>query len=119
MLLDFWATWCVPCVAEIPTVRKAYEQFRQRGLDVVGISLDGFQRVPATRLTTFAQEHGMSWPQIYTDGPAIAATFGVSAIPALFLVDGDTGAILASGDELHGDALLRTIDRHLSRTARQ
>jgi len=119
VLLDFWATWCTPCRAELPYVRKAYERFRQQPFDVIGVSLDAFQRVPATRLAAFVQEQQMPWPQIYSEGPAIAATYGVSAIPAVFLISGDTGAILASGDDLRDEALLQTIDRHLKGAVRQ
>jgi hypothetical protein len=64
-------------------------------------------------VAAFVQDEHVPWPQIYNEASAIAATYGVSAIPATLLINGDTGAILASGDELRGETLLKTIEKHL------
>lgn len=94
-------------------MREAYQRFRDRGLEVVGVSLDAVNRVPAATVERFVREHELPWEHVYADGPRIAAAWGVAAIPAAFLVDGDSGAILARGEELSGPALLRTIARKL------
>lgn len=86
VLLDFWATWCPPCVGEVPNVKKAYDQFHSKGFEVVGISLDEDK----DKLTQFVSSHAMAWPQ-YFDGlhwqNKYARQFGISAIPAMWLID--------------------------------
>ena len=86
MLVDFWATWCGPCVASMPEVKRVYEKYRNQGLEIVGISLD---KDRAT-LSQFLNDYEIPWPQ-YFDGKgwdcAIARKFGVQSIPTVLLVD--------------------------------
>ncbi len=93
VLVDFWATWCGPCVAELPNVLAAYEKYHGKGFEIVGISLD--QEKDA--LTTFIADRKMTWQQ-YFDGQGwenkLSREFGISSIPATFLLDKD-GRIVA------------------------
>ncbi|QIF00874.1 TlpA disulfide reductase family protein [Roseimicrobium sp. ORNL1] len=86
VLVDFWAVWCGPCVAEIPNVLKTYEKLHPKGFEIVGISLDQDK----SKLEAFVKEKGMSWPQ-YFDGKGwqneISSKFGINSIPAMWLVD--------------------------------
>ncbi|MEM7602745.1 MAG: TlpA disulfide reductase family protein [Verrucomicrobiota bacterium] len=101
ILVDFWATWCGPCVAEMPHVISTYEKYKDAGFEVVGISLDSEKAA----LDAFVTENGMTWPQ-YFDGEGwgnkIAKEFGITGIPATFLI-GKDGKIAASN--LRGNAL--------------
>lgn len=85
-LVDFWATWCGPCVGEIPHVKEAYEQFHSKGFEVVGISFDSDQQA----LQRFVEREKLPWPQ-YFDGQAwknkFGIQYGIAAIPAMWLVD--------------------------------
>jgi len=63
VLIEFWATWCGPCIREIPQVVDAYERFHDNGFDVLGISLD--RENEAEMLKEFLNDHKMTWPQIY------------------------------------------------------
>jgi len=115
VLLDFWATWCGPCRAEIPNVVSAYKQYHERGFDVLGVSLD--QANAADKLTRFTEQNNMAWPQIY-DGKYwqadLAVKYGIHSIPRAILVDGDTGMILAEGPAARGQRLAPAIEKALA-----
>ncbi|HWA82944.1 MAG TPA: TlpA disulfide reductase family protein [Fimbriimonadaceae bacterium] len=116
VMLDFWATWCGPCKGEIPGLAKAYEKYHSQGFDVLGISLDNEDT--AKGLTQFTKDWNMPWPQVcdakYWDAE-VAKLYVVQSIPAAFLVDGDTGEVLASGNELRGDQLVPTLEKALAK----
>lgn len=113
VLLDFWATWCGPCVAELPNVVKAYEACHGRGFEVLGISLD--KEGMEAKLADFTTKRKMPWPQVY-DGKFweadVAKLYGIHSIPHMMLVDGDTGEILAN-KTIRGEALMPAIEKAL------
>ena len=115
VMLDFWATWCGPCIHELPGLIKVHEEFHAKGFEVLGISLDSKEDVAT--LPEFIKSKAMSWPQI-CDGQgwqcAIARSFGVRGIPSCWLIDGDTGLIVATSPDLRGAALRGTVERCLA-----
>jgi thiol-disulfide isomerase/thioredoxin len=86
VLVDFWAPWCMPCVAEIPNVKDAYDKLHGKGFEIVGISFDKDK----TALEKFVAEREMKWPQ-YFDGKVwgneLGQKYGINGIPAMWLVD--------------------------------
>jgi thiol-disulfide isomerase/thioredoxin len=86
LLIDFWATWCGPCVAEMPNVKQVYAKYHPKGFEIVGISLDKSR----DRLDQYIQQNQIPWPQ-YFDGKwwnnDVAVRYGIKSIPATFLVD--------------------------------
>jgi len=101
VLVDFWATWCGPCVQELPNVLAAYEKYHGKGFDIIGISLDKDREA----LTKFVAEKKMTWAH-YFDGLGwqnkLSTAYGITAIPATFLLDRE-GRIVAK--DLRGPAL--------------
>ena len=86
VLLDFWATWCGPCVAELPHVKEAYEKLHPKGFEIVGISFDNKKDA----LEDFVKKEKMPWPQ-YFDGKGwqnkFGQEYGINSIPAMWLID--------------------------------
>lgn len=104
VLIDFWATWCLPCIEEIPNVKKIYAQYHEKGFEVIGITLENPRLAPndtdaqkqkkleaaRKRMLAFTEKHGMPWPQ-YFDGKwwknDLARRYAIDSIPAMFLLD--------------------------------
>jgi thiol-disulfide isomerase/thioredoxin len=90
ILVDFWATWCVPCVAELPHVKKLYDEQHAKGLEVVGIDCD-----PADQqVIAFTRQHQIPWPQVRETSQndddqwsPLAKQWHVMQIPTMFLID--------------------------------
>ena len=94
VLVDFWATWCGPCVAEIPRVRDLYDRYHDRGFQVVGVSLDDDHDA----LEAFVADHEIPWPIIVDardEAGGLARRYGITAIPTMILVGRD-GTVLST-----------------------
>jgi thiol-disulfide isomerase/thioredoxin len=89
VVIDFWATWCGPCVAEMPRMKELYSKFHDQGVEFIGISLDQ----PGSgldKLKKFVEENEIPWPQYYQGQgwqSDFSGSWGINAIPALFVVD--------------------------------
>ncbi|MDA7979974.1 MAG: TlpA family protein disulfide reductase [Pirellulales bacterium] len=107
VLVDFWATWCGPCIAELPNVKANYEKYHEKGLEIVGISLDEAKKQAA--VAKFIEERGINWVNLFSSDPEatgwthpLATKYGVNAIPATFLIDreGNIMAMDVRGEQL-------------------
>ncbi len=101
VLLDFWATWCGPCVGEMPNVIAAYHKYHAQGFDVLGVSLDQDRGA----LTAFLQRNHMPWRQVFDGkgwGSTVPHRYGVAGIPFGLLIgrDGTIQAVGPRGPEL-------------------
>jgi thiol-disulfide isomerase/thioredoxin len=100
VLVDFWATSCGPCVAEIPNMKRCYDLYHDRGFDIVGLSCDRY----LADVEKFVTEKKIPWPIVFGDGkpsPTVSY-YGIMAIPTMVLVgkDGKVVSLNARGEKL-------------------
>ena len=111
VLLDFWATWCFPCRAEIPNLKRVYDKYKDQKFEIIGISLDQTRAV----LGSYVEKQNITWTQFLDDG-AVAKMYNVTGIPATFLID---GAGIVRKVKLHGrtleDAVAELVKENLSK----
>ncbi|MCI0370768.1 MAG: TlpA family protein disulfide reductase [candidate division NC10 bacterium] len=88
VLLNFWATWCVPCRLEMPTMEQAYQDYKARGLEILAVSIDVGHRlvVPAT-VALFMDELKLTFPALLDPDMEVARRYRVFGIPMTFLID--------------------------------
>jgi thiol-disulfide isomerase/thioredoxin len=117
VLVDFWATWCPPCVAELPNLKATYDRYHAQGFEVVAVSLD-FQRAA---LAKFVQARNLPWPQIFfpdQEKPEfrnpLSEHYHVQYIPHTLLV-GPDGKLLEAG--LRGPQVEQAVARALGEPA--
>lgn len=84
VLLDFWATWCPPCIAEMPNVKATYAKYKNRKFEIIGISLDQ----STAPLEAYIASEGLTWRHYWDNGGRISHMYNVRAIPSTFLIDG-------------------------------
>ena len=111
LVVDFWATWCHPCMMEVPHIVKIYKKYHGDGVGFVGVSLDD----DLGQLQSVAKAHGIVWPQVFQGQDwqdPIARAWGVRAIPVTFLL-GPDGKVLWTGYPTGlGDAIVAALKKY-------
>jgi len=95
VVVNFWASWCVPCRDEAPVLQKTYERYRDQGLVVLGVDVNDF-RQDARR---FMKRYGLTYPVVYDGKGSTVGKWGVRGFPETFFVD-RTGKLV--GERIEG-----------------
>lgn len=101
VLLDFWATWCRPCLAALPEIESLHRRYSSRGLTVIGVSIDGPRNY--TKVRPFAARLGLTYPIVLDQEGRLQESFGVIAAPTAILVDSTGTVALATQGYRPGD----------------
>jgi len=101
VILDFWATWCKPCVKNLSKLQKLYAEYKDRGLGVLAINEDGPRSL--SKVEPFARSLGLEFPILLDENRAVALRYGVSGFPATFVIDPKGEIILAVRGYRPGD----------------
>ncbi len=113
VLVDFWAVWCAPCIAEMPHIKKVYDTYKDRGFDVIGVSLD----FDEATLRDYIKANDIPWRQILdkSSGEAsLAWQYGIQGIPAPWLIDRE-GKLISH--QARGGALERLVAEAIKDTS--
>jgi thiol-disulfide isomerase/thioredoxin len=110
VLVDFWATWCGPCIEELPNIKTMYDKHHETGLEIVGVNLDD----NLGRVSAFINTQQITWPQLVSEAGQehpIANYYGVYQLPSTFVIgrDGKVTAVDLFGEDLQ-EELERLLD---------
>jgi thiol-disulfide isomerase/thioredoxin len=113
VLLDFWATWCAPCLAELPRLKKLRAAYDRADFEIIGISLDSLDR---RTFTSWVRRNNITWPQVL-EGRSyngdLARAFNVEKLPVTILID---RAGRLAGRDLRGPRLEAAIRRYIAQS---
>lgn len=113
VMVTFWATWCPVCKRELPNWREAWAKYHEHGLEIIGVATDANRHRGPEIVEPFLRANGIAWEVIYDGAPELAIKYGADSLPISFLVDGDTGVVLAQGGRLRSTNLMKTLDKYL------
>lgn len=112
VILNFWATWCPPCRAEMPSMQVMYEELRNEGIELVAVDL----QEPERTVKKFIEENGYTFTILLDSRGSIGAQYGVRSIPTTFIIDAEGYAVaqLVGSREWESEELydaLRNVDQ--------
>jgi peroxiredoxin len=124
VLLNFWATWCVPCIEEMPAMQRVYEKYRQQGFEVVAINVNA--RSERKAALDFVKRQGLTFPVLFDPDQRVYTEYGVKELPESFVIapggrfaavpnpkSGKTGVRVVSGQVWDSEAFQSVIQRLL------
>ncbi|MAO63833.1 MAG: hypothetical protein CL666_02415 [Balneola sp.] len=107
VLLDFWGSWCGPCIEELPYLKQAYEDFKGTNFEIIGLAYDSIESTKEA-----ISKYDIVWPQVMDDGE-FSSLFRIQGYPFQILVDPE-GTIVETGKSLRGERLEKTLRKYLN-----
>jgi peroxiredoxin len=113
VVLNFWATWCQPCTLEMPTLEALWRRYQDRGLVVLGVSVD--RSAPRGLIDPYVKNLRLTFPIMLDPDMATATAWRVSALPATFVIrpGGEVAGIAIGAREWHGEPMQALVERML------
>ncbi|HET8864957.1 MAG TPA: TlpA disulfide reductase family protein, partial [Gracilimonas sp.] len=111
VMIDFWGTWCGPCIEALPVIKEAYATYAGENFEIVGIA----NEPSLERFENFVERENLKWPQIpeiYEENNEIQELYSVNSYPTYYLVNPD-GEIVEYGMALSADNLMGTLAKYL------
>jgi thiol-disulfide isomerase/thioredoxin len=114
LVIDFWATWCPPCVAAMPKMKELYEKYAPQGVVFIGVSHDDAGPAGLQKLLSFVAANEIPWAQYHQANRELSRAWNVSGIPSVFVVDQEGRVVTTEGDldkvipRLFGDQKAKT-----------
>tara|TARA_B100000795_G_C22805739_1_gene444772 strand:- start:1467 stop:2615 length:1149 start_codon:yes stop_codon:yes gene_type:complete len=112
ILLDFWATWCRPCIQEIPHLKKAQSYFKEREFEIISICIDKNTDVQKAIWKETIKKHEADWTQLYEETESTLRKYKIKNFPTLILISPE-GEIIERGNTLRGDNNINTISKFM------
>ncbi len=106
VLLNFWATWCVPCVAEMGSLERLYKTYKAKNFEIVAINVDPSENDEAVK--KFVRDHGITFPILRDSELSLPPRYGLSGFPETFFI-GKSGTFLRFNDPSGGSESIRVV----------
>jgi peroxiredoxin len=115
VLVNLWATWCVPCVTEMPSIQRLYDRYRDQGFRVVGIAVD--DPPYAERVAQFVRDHGLSFEILHEGSGKVEQDYRARGIPATYVIgrDGRIRVIRQGASDWDSEASRAVVEQLLRR----
>lgn len=107
VLLNFWGSWCGPCIQEIPLLKKLYVRYQDQNFEIIGFAYESQQS-----LSKAIKKYQLSWPQVLDDESNYSSMFLVRGYPTHYLV-GPKGNVIEMGSDLKDENLISTLEKYL------
>jgi len=113
-LIDFWATWCKPCLKAIPELNKIYDVYKSKGVEIIGINCDGPRSV--AKVAPLSKSLQIKYPVLLDINTEVMNDLGLQAYPTLLLVNSDGKIVWTHEGYVNGDAeiIIAEIEKNLN-----
>jgi thiol-disulfide isomerase/thioredoxin len=114
-VVDFWATWCKPCIRAMPELNEMYNEYKDKGVGLNGINIDSPRNI--AKVSPFTGSMGIEYPVLLDPDQKLMSDFNIVAVPTLIILDSEANVIFQHTGYNPGDqsTLRNKIEEHLSK----